>query len=88
MNANRIVPPGAFGGAQHVVSRLMRESLVDRLTIFRSSLVLGEAAPRAFDFAPVGFGTSLSRFRLVAERRFGDDVMTTYALHELSCLPD
>jgi diaminohydroxyphosphoribosylaminopyrimidine deaminase / 5-amino-6-(5-phosphoribosylamino)uracil reductase len=66
----------------------LNESLVDRLTIFRSPLVLGGGAPRAFEFAPVGFSASLDGFRPVNEGRFGDDTMTTYVLHEISCLPD
>jgi diaminohydroxyphosphoribosylaminopyrimidine deaminase/5-amino-6-(5-phosphoribosylamino)uracil reductase len=68
---------------------LLREGLVDRLVIFRSSFVLGADAPKAFAFAPEGFAESLGdgRHRVVDERRFGDDVMTTYALHEVPCSP-
>lgn len=66
---------------------LLRESLVDRLVIFRSSVVLGPDAPRAFAFAPAGFELALSD-RKIDERRFGDDVMTTYALTTVPCLPD
>jgi diaminohydroxyphosphoribosylaminopyrimidine deaminase/5-amino-6-(5-phosphoribosylamino)uracil reductase len=66
----------------------LRESLVDRLTIFRSSLVLGADAPKGFAFAPPGFESALSNARIVAERRFGEDSMITYALQELSCSPD
>jgi diaminohydroxyphosphoribosylaminopyrimidine deaminase/5-amino-6-(5-phosphoribosylamino)uracil reductase len=66
----------------------LSESFVDRLTIFRSPLVLGGSAPKAFEFAPAGFSASLEGFRAASERRFGDDNMTTYVLHEISCLPD
>jgi diaminohydroxyphosphoribosylaminopyrimidine deaminase/5-amino-6-(5-phosphoribosylamino)uracil reductase len=66
----------------------LREALVDRLTIFRSQLVLGEAAPKGFEFAIAGFASSLAQARVVDERRFGDDTMTNYALREISCLPD
>lgn len=68
---------------------LLREGLVDRLVIFRSSFELGPDAPKAFAFAPEGFAESLGdgRHRVVDERRFGDDVMTTYALHEVPCSP-
>ena len=62
--------------------------LVDRVIIFRSSLVLGRGAPRAFEFAPPGFETVLQAHRLVRAQRFDDDVMTSYALREIVCSPD
>jgi diaminohydroxyphosphoribosylaminopyrimidine deaminase/5-amino-6-(5-phosphoribosylamino)uracil reductase len=74
------------GGAK-LAGSLLREDLVDRLIIFRSPLVLGPAALKAFAFAPVGFEQSLEQYRVVDERRFGDDVMTIHALHEVPCLP-
>jgi diaminohydroxyphosphoribosylaminopyrimidine deaminase/5-amino-6-(5-phosphoribosylamino)uracil reductase len=66
----------------------LREGLVDRLVIFRSSLVLGRDAPRAFAHAPLGFEASLAQCRVVEQRRFGDDLMTTYALRDIPCSPD
>ena len=66
----------------------LAESLVDRLVIFRSMLVLGEQAPKAFAFAPRDFEASLQKRRIVEQRRFGDDVMTTYALQDVPCSPD
>jgi diaminohydroxyphosphoribosylaminopyrimidine deaminase / 5-amino-6-(5-phosphoribosylamino)uracil reductase len=74
------------GGAK-LAGSLLREDLVDRLIIFRSPLVLGPDALQAFAFAPGGFEPSLEQYRVVDERRFGDDVMTIYALHEVPCLP-
>jgi len=65
----------------------LTDSLVDRLVIFRSPLVLGEQAPRAFAFAPKEFEASLSAHRVVERRQFGDDVMTTYALQDVPCSP-
>jgi len=65
----------------------LREDLVDRLVIFRSSIVLGPAAPRAFAFAPEGFEASLFDRPIVERRRFGDDTMITYALREIPCSP-
>jgi diaminohydroxyphosphoribosylaminopyrimidine deaminase/5-amino-6-(5-phosphoribosylamino)uracil reductase len=62
--------------------------LVDRLVIFQSPLVLGDRAPKAFAFAPQGFDASLSRLPVVEQRKFGDDVMTTYALRDVPCSPD
>jgi diaminohydroxyphosphoribosylaminopyrimidine deaminase / 5-amino-6-(5-phosphoribosylamino)uracil reductase len=67
---------------------LLRESLVDRLTIFRSSLVLGSGSPGAFMHAPLGFEASLERVPVVERRQFGDDQMTTYALRDVPCSPD
>ncbi|HEY4218425.1 MAG TPA: bifunctional diaminohydroxyphosphoribosylaminopyrimidine deaminase/5-amino-6-(5-phosphoribosylamino)uracil reductase RibD [Gemmatimonadaceae bacterium] len=64
------------------------QSLVDRLIIFRAPVVLGEGSPRAFAYAPAGFEESLGRSRILEEQRFGDDVMTTYALKDVPCLPD
>jgi diaminohydroxyphosphoribosylaminopyrimidine deaminase/5-amino-6-(5-phosphoribosylamino)uracil reductase len=64
------------------------ESLVDRLVIFQSPLVLGERAPKAFAFAPRDFESSLRNRPVVEQRRIGDDVMTTYALQDVPCSPD
>jgi len=66
----------------------LSEGLVDRLIIFRSPLVLGREAPRAFGSAPLGFEASLAERRVVDQRRFGDDLMTIYALRDIPCSPD
>jgi diaminohydroxyphosphoribosylaminopyrimidine deaminase/5-amino-6-(5-phosphoribosylamino)uracil reductase len=68
---------------------LLREGLVDRLIIFRAPRALGADALRAFAFAPAAFESSLrdGSHRVVQERRFGDDVMSVYALHEVPCSP-
>jgi diaminohydroxyphosphoribosylaminopyrimidine deaminase / 5-amino-6-(5-phosphoribosylamino)uracil reductase len=75
------------GGAR-LAGSFLAESLVDRLIIFRSPIVLGDDAPAAFAFAPPGFETSLAESRIVEERRFGDDLMTIYALEDVPCSPD
>jgi len=62
--------------------------LVDRLIIFRSPVVLGAGAPQAFAYARPGFESGLDRGQIVAEERFGDDVMTIYALKDVPCSPD
>jgi diaminohydroxyphosphoribosylaminopyrimidine deaminase / 5-amino-6-(5-phosphoribosylamino)uracil reductase len=67
---------------------LLRESLVDRLVIFQSPLVLGDRSPKAFQFAPPGFEASLAEQPVIEQRRFGDDVMTIYALQDVPCSPD
>ena len=65
----------------------LREAVVDRLIIFRSPLVLGSSAPRAFADAPAGFEPSLERCPIVERRQFGDDEMTIYALRDVPCSP-
>ncbi|MDB4875944.1 MAG: riboflavin biosynthesis protein RibD [Gemmatimonadetes bacterium] len=75
-------------GGPRLTGSLLRNSLVDRLIIFRSSAVLGDGAPAAFEFSPPGFASSLAGFRIVEERRFGDDLMTIYALEDVPCSPD
>jgi diaminohydroxyphosphoribosylaminopyrimidine deaminase/5-amino-6-(5-phosphoribosylamino)uracil reductase len=76
------------GGAR-LAGSLLREGLVDRLVIFRAPVELGSNALKAFEFAPDGFEAALGdgRYRVVAQRRFGDDTMTTYALREVPCSP-
>src|SRR5262249_52977630 len=70
------------GGAR-LAGEFLGASLVDRLTIFQSPLVLGGEPVGAFSFAPPGFRASLAAHRVVERRRFEDDVMTTYALTEI-----
>jgi diaminohydroxyphosphoribosylaminopyrimidine deaminase/5-amino-6-(5-phosphoribosylamino)uracil reductase len=74
------------GGAK-LGGSLLREKLVDRLVIFRSQDHIGGDGPQAFAHAPPGFEASLERERVVTQRRFGNDVMTAYALHEVPCSP-
>ena len=75
------------GGAR-LAGALLAASLVDRLVIFRSPLVLGPSALQAFAFAAPVSEASLGRCRIVETRRFGDDTMTSYALREVPCSPD
>jgi diaminohydroxyphosphoribosylaminopyrimidine deaminase/5-amino-6-(5-phosphoribosylamino)uracil reductase len=76
------------GGAQ-IAGSLLRDDLVDRLIIFRAPVELGANALKAFASAPDGFEATLDdgRYRVVERRRFGDDAMTVYALHEVPCSP-
>jgi diaminohydroxyphosphoribosylaminopyrimidine deaminase/5-amino-6-(5-phosphoribosylamino)uracil reductase len=71
-----------------IAGSFLSEAHVDRLVIFQSPLVLGDGAPKAFAFAPQGFEASLQSLRVVERRKFGDDVMTTYALRDVPCSPD
>jgi diaminohydroxyphosphoribosylaminopyrimidine deaminase/5-amino-6-(5-phosphoribosylamino)uracil reductase len=75
------------GGAR-LAGAFLSEGLVDRLVIFRAPVELGSSALNAFASAP-GFEASLGdgRYRVVDQRRFGDDTMTVYALHEVPCSP-
>ena len=73
-------------GGAHIAGSFLEQSLVDRLIIFRSQVAVGRALG-AFDFAPTGFADSLARTRIVDQRSFGDDIMTIYALQEVSCSP-
>jgi diaminohydroxyphosphoribosylaminopyrimidine deaminase/5-amino-6-(5-phosphoribosylamino)uracil reductase len=77
-------------GGPRLTGSLLGQGLVDRLIIFRAPVELGSNAPRAFEFAPRGFEAALvgGKYRIVDERRFGDDVMTAYALREVPCSPD
>lgn len=75
------------GGAA-LAGGLLTEDLVDRLIIFQAPLALGPGALAAFGSAPANFAASLERVRVVGRRAFGDDVMTTYALHDIPCSPD
>jgi diaminohydroxyphosphoribosylaminopyrimidine deaminase / 5-amino-6-(5-phosphoribosylamino)uracil reductase len=74
------------GGAR-LAGEFLRASLVDRLTIFQSPLVLGGEPLGAFSSAPHGFRASLAAHRVVERRRFDEDLMTTYALTEIPCSP-
>jgi diaminohydroxyphosphoribosylaminopyrimidine deaminase/5-amino-6-(5-phosphoribosylamino)uracil reductase len=74
------------GGAR--LAGAFLDGLVDRLTIFRSPIALGEHALGAFAFAPPDFAAKLAGYPIVEELRFGDDVMTTYAIRPVPCLPD
>jgi len=75
-------------GGPRLAGALLRESLVDRLIIFRSSVVLGGDEPRGFDFAPSLFEAGLADRPIIENRRFGDDRMTIYALRNIACSPD
>jgi diaminohydroxyphosphoribosylaminopyrimidine deaminase/5-amino-6-(5-phosphoribosylamino)uracil reductase len=75
-------------GGPKIAGSFLRESLADRLVIFQSPLVLGGNEPRGFAFAPSTFEAGLAERRVLEHQRFGDDVMTTYELRELSCSPD
>jgi diaminohydroxyphosphoribosylaminopyrimidine deaminase / 5-amino-6-(5-phosphoribosylamino)uracil reductase len=74
-------------GGGRLAGSLLRERLVDRLIIFRSQEQFGGGAPHAFAHAPPGFEASLEQQRVVAQRRFGTDDMTVYALREVPCSP-
>jgi diaminohydroxyphosphoribosylaminopyrimidine deaminase/5-amino-6-(5-phosphoribosylamino)uracil reductase len=75
------------GGAR-LAGSFLREARVDRLIIFQAPVLLGEGALGAFDFAPGVELADAARFPVLQRRRVGEDLMTVYALRELTCSPD
>jgi diaminohydroxyphosphoribosylaminopyrimidine deaminase / 5-amino-6-(5-phosphoribosylamino)uracil reductase len=69
----------AEGGAG-LAGGLLDSGSVDRLIIFRAPVVLGAGALGAFDRSRSFTLEQAPRFRIVRQRRFGDDDMTIYAL--------
>ena len=74
------------GGAA-LAGRLLQRSLVDRVVIFRSPIVLGVGALQAFAHAPGFTLDSVESVRVLESRAFGDDTMTVYALTPAPCSP-
>ena len=62
-------------GGAGLARDLLREGLVDRLVIFQTNVPLG-----ADGVKPFGSLSELNIDRVVSESRFGDDLMTVYAL--------
>jgi len=75
------------GGAR-LAGSLLGASLVDRLAIFQSPMLIGPNGLGAFDFAPPRFEESLSTLPVVTRRAFGEDELTVYALREVPCSLD
>ena len=67
------------GGAV-MASALMVAGLVDRLIIFQAPVILGRDAVGAFSGAPPQRAGSAPRFRVIARRELGADLMTVYAV--------
>lgn len=63
-------------GGPTLAAAFLAARAVDRIVIFRSPRRLGAGAIAAFDDASL-----LDRYRVVARRRFGPDVMTIYDAH-------
>jgi diaminohydroxyphosphoribosylaminopyrimidine deaminase/5-amino-6-(5-phosphoribosylamino)uracil reductase len=70
------------GGAR-INGAVLAEKLVHRLIIFQAPVTLGPKALHAFDGAPAEVLGLLERLPVIARRRFGPDVMTTYSLAEI-----
>ncbi|HJP61561.1 MAG TPA: bifunctional diaminohydroxyphosphoribosylaminopyrimidine deaminase/5-amino-6-(5-phosphoribosylamino)uracil reductase RibD [Gemmatimonadaceae bacterium] len=69
------------GGAR-VASEFLREKLVDRLVIFQSPIELEGNALSPFANLNGDYREWLSHLPVVSRAEFGEDVMSTYALHE------
>ena len=65
-------------GGGELASALLAAGVVDRLIIFQTPVLLGDGALPAFRGA-----TPMERLRVIERREFGDDLMTSYAVHEL-----
>jgi diaminohydroxyphosphoribosylaminopyrimidine deaminase/5-amino-6-(5-phosphoribosylamino)uracil reductase len=74
-------------GGAGLAGRLLERSLIDRLIIFRSPIVLGAGALGAFAHAPGVTLADVARLPVLDERSFGDDTMTVYALRPPPCSP-
>lgn len=75
------------GGAR-LAGSLLNDSLVDRLVIFQTPTVLGAGALQAFGSVSAEVRREIAGAPIVERRVFGEDVMTTAALHPLPCSPD
>lgn len=69
-------------GGAGIAGALLQHDLVDRLVIFQAPVILGAGALGAFTGAPAASSAGARRLRVIARRRFGDDLMTEYALTE------
>jgi diaminohydroxyphosphoribosylaminopyrimidine deaminase / 5-amino-6-(5-phosphoribosylamino)uracil reductase len=69
------------GGAR-LASEFLREKLVDRLIIFQSPIELDDKALSPFSNLNGDYRDWLARLPLVRRAEFGEDVMSTYSLHE------
>ncbi len=69
------------GGAT-LASEFLRQKLVDRLIIFQSPTDLDDNALSPFSNLNGDYRDWLSRLPVVRRVEFGEDVMSTYALHE------
>ena len=67
-------------GGAGLAGSLLEAGSVDRLVIFRASVVLGAGSLAAFESAPSFRLEDAPRFRIVRRRSFGEDDMTIYAL--------
>jgi diaminohydroxyphosphoribosylaminopyrimidine deaminase/5-amino-6-(5-phosphoribosylamino)uracil reductase len=70
-------------GGAGLASALWEADLVDRLITFRSPVVLGRGALPAFGAAPAARAEEARRLPTISQRMFGDDLMTTFAVHSL-----
>lgn len=75
-------------GGAGMAAALLDESLVDRLVIFQTPVRLGAGALQAFGDVSEAIRRDIANAPILDRRAFGDDIMTTAALHPLPCSPD
>lgn len=75
-------------GGAGLAGALLERAAVDRLIIFQAPVILGGGALGAFSRAPATTAGEAPRLRVIERRRFGDDLMTEYALDAGGCSPD
>lgn len=73
---NSILVEGGAG----ITGALLMKDMVDRLVIFQAPVILGAGALGGFACAPAASAASARRLRVIALRRIGDDLVTSYAL--------
>jgi diaminohydroxyphosphoribosylaminopyrimidine deaminase / 5-amino-6-(5-phosphoribosylamino)uracil reductase len=66
-------------GGPEFAGALLAETLVDRMIIFQAPVVLGAGARSAFAHVPAHALPDAPRWRVVARRMIGQDLMTVYA---------
>jgi diaminohydroxyphosphoribosylaminopyrimidine deaminase/5-amino-6-(5-phosphoribosylamino)uracil reductase len=70
-------------GGANLAAALWREDLVDRLILVQAPTIFGAGALGAFSDFPAARGASATRWPVVSRVALGDDLATTYAIHDL-----
>lgn len=71
-------------GGSGIAGALLMRGMVDRLVIFQAPVILGAGALGGFSCVPAVTASGARRLRVVARQRIDDDLVTTYALHDVT----